>query len=546
MNKYKAYAIIASINIIFFNTDFSNISFIEKNQLMNKITLAKIKAIEQEVNLGNYTLIIDESNDVIAIKEYSDDSYDNLVTYYKIKAIPYNEESSIEDFLSNILEESSINNNRLSSKKVYKNNALIQSINYQKNVEFNESNLDNTNNYETVFDINNNLITKITSYYKDSSIPSKIYTMNNNVTFNNKIEGYKSILLLNTNNQVTSLEEYNNNTISKITEYYPSSINTYTNNKKQELFFNQGYLVKEMNYFTNQIISSYVLYYSNTKNDSNKNKHVLERITNDDKGYITKHVRYADNTQKQIRTYAYEKNTTYTKNESIKLTEITYFTFNRGKQVKTGYQTYYKGKLIKSYVMLKDVPYFNQVTGGYRSGCEFFSLKMALGYKGSNVSAKTLYNRLAKSNNKPKYKNGKWYWANPDKMFLGNPKGKMYNNADWGINPLGLLPLAKRYQPNSFVKDNASLDYIQSQLQEGNPVIVWGSFRFNPPAGFFNYIDSDGNKRFTYGNYHVFLIIGMDDKYVYISDPILGSQKITKKQLKQSYTKYGKRILVVQ
>jgi len=543
MNKHKSLSMIALLSLVFFNPSLEKVSMFEKITLFKHLTTVKVNAKASVYEANKYVLLSDDNNNIITIKQYQDDDLTTLIKVYQIKPTLYNEALSIESYLSNKLEEVDILKDTLVSKSVYQNNALTQYITYQNNIVYSNDSTNNSSYYETVFDITNNIVTKITTYPYNSSNIDKIYTMKENVTFTKQIKDYQSILYLNKDSSVNKLETYTNNQVSQITYYYPSNVTNDQKRIKQDVFLQNNQLLKEISYYENQVVKEIKLYYPNTTL-STKHLHLKQVIKNNTLGYIAKHEAYYDNSQKLKEVYLYKNKTIYGKNDKQGLKEIVFYTFNRGKQVKTGSKVYENTKLIKSSVLLKDVPYYNQVTGGYHSGCEFFSLKMALAYKGSDIPTKTLYKGMKKSNTRAKYKNGKWYWANPDKMFLGNPKGIMTTTSDWGINALGLQPLANKYRA-SIVKDNASLAYIESQLLQGNPVIVWGSFRFRQPAGIFNYIDSDGNKRFTYGNYHVYLVIGMDDKYVYVQDPAIGKQKITKKQLKQSYTKYGKKVMVI-
>ena len=306
------------------------------------------------------------------------------------------------------------------------------------------------------------------------------------------------------------------------------------------------YIIKETVYHSTGKLKSLTTYYDNALVKERETR-VKEYLTANKYGVITSHILKVDHSKRTREKYFYQKNTKYSSKKEKSLVRIDYYAYNYGtkKQVKTGYSTYKNGKKVKTDILLKNVPYYNQKKEGYLSGCEFFSLRMALAYKGVKVKAETLYNNMNKSMSKPYKKNGVWYWDNPDKMFLGDPKKLMLKDANWGINPKGLLPLATMYR-DAKIKENASLTYIQNQLREGNPVIVWGSARFNKPGNFFYFTDTDGNKRFTYGNFHVYLVIGMDDKTVTIKDPYYeGTKVISRSQFKQSYEKYGKKVMSI-
>ena len=176
------------------------------------------------------------------------------------------------------------------------------------------------------------------------------------------------------------------------------------------------------------------------------------------------------------------------------------------------------------------VPLYLQFQMGYPSGCEFFSLKMALEEKGKTVSASTLYREMPKSMWNARYENRLYRWVDPNVMFTGDPKGKLSAYRNYGIYPKGMIDFASKYRP---VKDlsGQGLASIERELSLGNPVIVWASVDFKRPYGYFSWYTAGNTKYTGFVNYHVMLATGYDKSNLYINDPYRGRLVIPKSQV---------------
>lgn len=192
-----------------------------------------------------------------------------------------------------------------------------------------------------------------------------------------------------------------------------------------------------------------------------------------------------------------------------------------------------------------NVPFYNQFSLGYPSGCEFISLKMALEYKKKVVSAKSLYTQMPKSMKNATQKNGTYYWADPEKMFTGDPAGKLDYYRNWGIYPKGILPLAKKYRSGSVDISKQGASKVESEIRSGNPVIVWASVDFKTPYGYFSWIKPDGKKFTGYRNYHVMLVTGVSSTHFYVNDPYRGKYTVSKSAFNSVFNKTGQYALSV-
>lgn len=500
----------------------------------------------QSIKEDQYLLKL-KDNKVSQIFMYKDEQQEDLIKIYNLDNIEYDQDTKISEYLKKVNNEIEIKNDKLLNKTIYQNSKIIQYIKYDNNINY----LDNDTNekyYHLQYFVNNNKVSKVFQYYVNSNVTSKRYYMYSNTNFaKNKISNYHTIDYLNTNNTLNKKESFNNNNQKSALRYYYSNanLNNQKNKVKQLYYYKNNYVTSLRSFYDNtQVIKSYTSYYAKAKHNNNLNKYAKYVITTNNKQMITSKVKKENQSQRIVLRYYYLSNTKLFNNENKSLKEIKHYALNRGKNVYTGSKYYKNGKRTKVKAQLSNVPYYNQMKEGYRSGCEFFSVRMALAYKGKKVSARKLYKEMNKSMSKPKKKKGKWYWANPDKKFLGDPKKTMLKNANWGINPKGILPLANKYR-KSYAKHNFSTNQIREELLKGNAVVVWASYHWNKPFGYFRYIDSNGKKRFTYANFHVMTVTGMDDKYVYMLDPALGKKKVSIKKFDKSYKPYGRKALVI-
>ncbi|WP_214760286.1 C39 family peptidase [Exiguobacterium sp. s146] len=197
---------------------------------------------------------------------------------------------------------------------------------------------------------------------------------------------------------------------------------------------------------------------------------------------------------------------------------------------------------LSSYKM--SVPLYRQFQMGYPSGCEFFSLKMALEKKGRVVSAETLYREMPKSMWNARYENRLYRWVDPNVMFTGDPKGKLSKYRNYGIYPKGMINFSSKYRP---VKDlsGQGLASIERELSLGNPVIVWASVDFKQPYGHFNWYTASNQKFTGFVNYHVMLATGYDKNNLYINDPYRGRLVIPKSQVSSVMGATGWKALAV-
>lgn len=175
--------------------------------------------------------------------------------------------------------------------------------------------------------------------------------------------------------------------------------------------------------------------------------------------------------------------------------------------------------------ILKNVPYLNQFSLGYPTGCEAVSATMLLNYTGYNVSASQVVNATPTVTKGKYYDNSTnfYYGGNPFKVFVGHPSiGK--SKGSYGCFAEPIVTAMKKFAGNkvkniSGCSGNTLFEYINS----GKPVIAWGIKNAgNPEKGVtWKYPDGSGSFEEIVGE-HCFVLIGYDNEYVYLNDPSVG------------------------
>lgn len=166
---------------------------------------------------------------------------------------------------------------------------------------------------------------------------------------------------------------------------------------------------------------------------------------------------------------------------------------------KTGYVSSKYLKDISGEVKL-NVPFISQLTPtNAPMGCEGASLLMALKYKGkTNVSLKTFLDKMPLSKN------------NPYEGYSGSPY-KVVENVYQSIFPKPLAEYGKKYNADVVNASGYSTTQLKSEIDKGNPVVVYVTNKFASPI-WKDYNMGSAGKVKAIDNMHVVTLIGYDKK----------------------------------
>lgn len=196
-----------------------------------------------------------------------------------------------------------------------------------------------------------------------------------------------------------------------------------------------------------------------------------------------------------------------------------------------------------------NVPYINQNSLGYPTGCEAVAATMAAQYAGYNVSVATIVantptDTLGKRQEtitkeiQEKVVNEEtgeveiktttkeetvWVAANPFLYFVGHPT-KYKSEGSYGCYA---EPIAVSLKASGVPCTNisgCSVDTLYNYIKNGKPVIIWCRARAQDltEGVTWQYPDGSGEYKEMVGE-HCAVLIGVDKDYVYLNDPAVGS-----------------------
>ena len=189
--------------------------------------------------------------------------------------------------------------------------------------------------------------------------------------------------------------------------------------------------------------------------------------------------------------------------------------------------------------LIDDVITFNQYPN-YPTGCESVALYILLRYYDVDVTVDDIISKLPKGDI-PYYKDEVLYGGNPYLEFVGSP----YSSDSFGVFDVPIYNVALQYKEGIVSGKGNDLDTVLGIVSQGRPVMVWTSMYLALPYVSRSWIYPETNEIINWpANEHAVVIVGFNEDYVIISDPIDGKIKYQDRNLFESrYNYYGKRNL---
>ncbi|MFA9556029.1 C39 family peptidase [Evansella sp. AB-rgal1] len=196
--------------------------------------------------------------------------------------------------------------------------------------------------------------------------------------------------------------------------------------------------------------------------------------------------------------------------------------------------------------VLLDVPLVNQYPELPR-GCEVTSLAMVLQYYHLNADKLTLAEEVKKETTPLEVKDGKIYYGDPNKGFVGD----MYdlNKPGYGVYHKPIERLAKQYKGDKVVDiTGANFDHVLVQVSKGRPVWIITNTRYKklPNSSFETWHTPNGKIDITY-HLHSVVITGFDNDYIYFNDPLheTPNRKKAKQPFIEAWEQMGKQAIFI-
>jgi uncharacterized protein YvpB len=198
---------------------------------------------------------------------------------------------------------------------------------------------------------------------------------------------------------------------------------------------------------------------------------------------------------------------------------------------------------IKQQVLL-DAPVIWQMPELPR-GCEVTSLAMLLRHQGIQADKLTLAKEVKKNPAEYRMSNGKIFFGDPNKGFVGNMY--TYTKPGLGVYHKPIAELAEKYLPGK-IKDltGAEFQELKIHLSDNRPVwvIINTEYRKLDDSFFQTWHTPDGTVKITMKEHSV-LITGYDENYVYFNDPLTGekNKKAPMKDFMEAWVQMGRQAI---
>jgi uncharacterized protein YvpB len=179
-------------------------------------------------------------------------------------------------------------------------------------------------------------------------------------------------------------------------------------------------------------------------------------------------------------------------------------------------------------------------------GCEVTSLAMLLLYSGFETDKMKLAEEVKRDDTPYKVKDGKTYFGNPNKGFVGD----MYSLTapGYGVYHKPLAKLASQYAGDQVVDLTGNTFYsVIASLNKEQPVLVIINAQYKklPESAFKTWHTPDGPVEITM-NEHAVLVTGYDEKYIYFNDPLARKTKAPYQDFVEAWEQMGKQAITIE
>lgn len=183
------------------------------------------------------------------------------------------------------------------------------------------------------------------------------------------------------------------------------------------------------------------------------------------------------------------------------------------------------------------------------TGCEITSITMVVNFYGYDYDKITMTDKYLDKSDNFYYDNGQLFGPNPQKFFLGNPRstsgyGLQCFSGTW-VNTLNKVFEENKSEHYAEDISGRSLEELESELQSA-PILISASIDMNPASPRVLFKDSETKEDVTtYRNFHCVVLVGYDEDYYYINDPLGTFSKLEKARLERAYTSTGQQAVIV-
>lgn len=169
-----------------------------------------------------------------------------------------------------------------------------------------------------------------------------------------------------------------------------------------------------------------------------------------------------------------------------------------------------------------DVPYLSQEK--YPTGCELVSTAMMLSYYGIEIEPIQLIEKGYMNSVDVQRKDGVLYGGDPNEVFVGDPR----KTTGYGCYSRAVGKCLEKLLENEFfdvyyLNDMPLAEICRQYIDFGQPVVIWASIDMKPleKREESTWTIEETGEKFTWlSNEHCMVLVGYDEYYYYIHDPL--------------------------
>lgn len=193
-------------------------------------------------------------------------------------------------------------------------------------------------------------------------------------------------------------------------------------------------------------------------------------------------------------------------------------------------------------VCILDVPALSQ-NPGLPTGCESCCVTMALNDIGVEIDMKTIASLIPRQ--ELESREGHLFGPNPEEWFVGSPFESFHS---FGCFENVMIDVVNSYFDEVCAqKVYGSLeDFCTEYINRNQTVIIWATMNMRPISYTSHWMLPDGSEYYWPGGEHCLLLVGYDEYYYYLNDPMEGAMVAFPKKVVQSvYEEMGSRAMVI-
>lgn len=177
----------------------------------------------------------------------------------------------------------------------------------------------------------------------------------------------------------------------------------------------------------------------------------------------------------------------------------------------------------------------------YTLSCEVASLRMALNFRGANVTEDDL---IPKIGTDPTLHRGDT-WGNPNIAFVGNIRGTQMKDG-YGVHWAPIAKAARNYR-NAEDFQGWNIEKMTKAILDGNPVIIWVYSHFGTKTVWYT---PDGTKIDAVRDEHAVVVVGFvgpadNPTELIINDPLIGQVHWSRANFNRKWEIFGRSGVVV-